>query len=124
MSTNLRLYPHLPLLTFEQCFSIFRLAGVTFNMLATNKDRMGLLPFSRQSVYFWRKGRKPHPLARDTVSTLAYFCLAALRDKTLPKGKRPAIATVVATLAEVDLNKRTAEELLPAAWRQAITQEQ
>lgn len=111
MGTNLREYPHLPLLTFEQCMAVFRLAKISFNMLAT------LLGLSRQSVYLWRKGRNPHELNLDRVSTLAYRALACLRDRTLPQGKRAKIASVQAALDAIALNDRTASELLPANWR-------
>lgn len=111
MSTQtLRDFPHLPLLSFEQSMSVFKLAGISFNMLSS------LLGISRQSVYLWRRGRNPQPLAAERVSTLAYRALACLRDKTLPMGKRPKIAAVQAALEAVDLHNRKAEELLPKAW--------
>lgn len=117
MSTQtLRDYPHLPVLSIEQCLSVFQHARISFNMLSTTADSPGLLQFSRQSLYLWRKGRNPHPLAIDQVSTLAYKALACLRDKTLPKGKRPKIETVKAALDAVDLSARTVEELLPKSW--------
>lgn len=112
----LRDYPHLPLLTFEQCFAVFKLAGISFNMLSTAHPDGGLLPFSRQSIYLWRKGRNPHPLAIDQVSTLAYRALACARDKSLPVGKRPRITVVRDRLAQVNLAERTVDQLLPKAW--------
>lgn len=115
---NLRDYPHLPLLTIEQCLAVFELAKISFNMLSTSADSPGLLPFSRQSLYLWRKGRNPHPLAIDQVSTLAYRALACLRDKTLPRGKRPRIDVVKSALDAINLSARTAEQLLPPAWKQ------
>lgn len=120
MSTqNLRDYPHLPLLSIEQCLAVFKLAKISFNMLSSSVDSPGLLPFSRQSVYLWRKGRNPHPLAVDQVSTLAYRALACLRDKTLPQGKRARMEVVKAALDAITLSARTADELLPPAWKPA-----
>lgn len=110
MGTTLREYPHLPLLTFEQCMAVFKLAKISFNMLSA------LLGLSRQSVYLWRKGRNPHELNLDRVSTLAYRALACLRDRTLPQGKRAKITAVQAALDAINLNARTAQELLPPNW--------
>lgn len=107
---TLREFPHLPVLTFEQAMSVFKATKISFNMLAD------LLGFSRQSLYLWRKGRNPHPLALDRVSTLAYRALACLRDKTLPMGKRPKIEAVQAVLNAVNLAERKAEDLLPKQW--------
>ena len=113
---TLRDYPHLPLLTFEQCMAVFKHAGISFNMLSTGAHSRGLLPYSRQSVYLWRKGRNPHPVALDAVSTLAYKALACLRDRTLPKGKRPKLAVVQEALDAINLNERQAQTLLPKDW--------
>lgn len=114
---TLRDYPHLPLLTFEQCMAVFKLANISFNMLSSAPGKPGLLPISRQSVYFWRRGRTPHPLAHDHVSTLAYRALACLRDKTLPMGKRAKLEAIQAAMAAIDLNQRRAADLLPKAWQ-------
>lgn len=114
MSTQtLRDYPHLPVLSFEQCMAVFTLAKISFNMLST------LLGLSRQSVYLWRKGRNPHSLNLDRVSTLAYKALACIRDKTLPKGKRAKLEVVQAALDAVNLADRKAEDLLPRNWIKA-----
>lgn len=111
MSTqSLREYPHLPLLTFEQCMAIFKLAKISFNMLSN------LLGLSRQSVYLWRKGRNPHELNHDRVSTLAYKALACVRDKTLPQGARAKLSVIQGALDAINLNDRKAEDLLPRHW--------
>ena len=116
MNPTLREYPHLPLLSFEQCMSIFSAAKISFNMLSTTGDSHGLLLYSRQSLYLWRKGRTPHPLAADQVSTLAYKVLACLRDHTLPLGKRAKLEKVQAALAAINLAERQATDLLPKDW--------
>jgi hypothetical protein len=111
MSTvMLRDYPHLPLLTFEQSFAVFKLAKISFNMLSP------LVGYSRMSIYLWRKGRNPHPIAADRVSTLAYKALAGLRAKSLPMPKRATLEQMLAALDAVDLSTMTAEQLLPANW--------
>jgi hypothetical protein len=110
MGTTLREYPHLPLLTFEQCMAVFKLAKISFNMLSA------LLGLSRQSVYLWRKGRSPHELNLDRVSTLAYRALACLRDRTLPQGKRAKIEVVRGALDAIDLKARQPQDLLPRNW--------
>lgn len=108
---TLRDYPHLPLLTIEQCLSVFRTARINFQHLAA------LSGYSRMSWYLWRKrDRTPHPHALDLVNTLAYRALACLRDRTMPIPPRSSIEHVKVLLDAVNLDERVAEKLLPKDW--------
>lgn len=119
MPQHLRDHPHLPMLELEWCLSVFVTAKISFNMLATTGEKRGLMDFSRQSLYLWRKGRNPHATAMDQVNVLAYKALACLRDGTMPLKGKPHIDTVRAKLDAIDLSTRTVE-LLPKRWRDAL----
>lgn len=126
MST-LRDYPHLPLLSFVQCFAIFKQARISFNQLATrpeerlsqhgNGGMRGLLPYSRQAIYKWRKGQEPHATTLNVVSLLAYKVLYLLRNNRLPlPGKRAKLDTLQLLIRAVGADQLSVD-LLPANWR-------
>lgn len=116
MAQTLRDHPHLPLLDFDKAMAVFQHAGIGPRRLAL------LSGYSRQALYLWRKEqRRPLPHAVDRVNALAYKALALLRQRRLPAQGRPSMQQLTAEFDSVNLTEIT-PEILPRAWREALTQ--
>lgn len=116
----MRTYPHLPLLTLEQCMQVFKESGAPTAVLAN------LSGFTRMQLWRWLNGRyksRAQPASLETISWLAYKVLRAKAVGVIPApGTAPRQlmkawdAAVDDALFDHSLHEMTAEELLPAEW--------
>lgn len=110
-------YPQLPLLSMQQCVSVFKAAKFGPMLIANWTG------FSRVAVSRWLNGNDANikNSTLEVVSTLAYKVLRALKHKHYPLQKQRLVSDDVFHALrdmayEKPLSAYSAEDLLPKAW--------
>ena len=109
---TMRDYPHLPVLSMPQCLAAFNVAGIP--VIKLHK----VIGVSRMTVYKWRtQGTTPYPHVLQSVSTLAYKCLRAVKAGLLPLPANASVDAIQQVLSDADermelLDNLKAEDLL------------
>ncbi len=104
------LFEHLPLLSLDHAFAIFTKCGLAPTKISA------LTGLSRQTIFKYRNGTKPNPLARERVSLLAYRCLLQYRDTKKPFPLKASLDAIRAELATRQLESCDAETIIPKPW--------
>lgn len=118
MTIMLKSYPKLPRLTLEQCVQVFKVSQIGPSHLARVSG------MSRVSISRWLHNHhnNPNNATLETVSTLAYQVLRALKHKQFPKTKdqnnQPGV--VLDALSDANYGQPLIEiepqDLLPKTW--------
>jgi transcriptional regulator with XRE-family HTH domain len=121
MTTMMREFPQLPLLSLEQSTEVIKRSGIPTAQAAR------ILGYTRMQVHRWLHGRVERPLdvTLNTISALAYRLLRVERDNAFPKGLKAREFKLWVMLLDdrrygIPLRDTHPLDLLPPAWAVAF----